>query len=98
MTTYQLLVQSRDVHPFIMHTRSPFFKAWKVQYLQAFRLYTGGRWKEAREEIIECMQMVPKDGPSMVMREFVEGKIEEGEVGTSGGGEKWGGYRVLEEK
>jgi hypothetical protein len=47
------------------------------------------------EEIEECLHLNPKDGPSIVMKEFVQGKIQQKEVGTS---VEWGGYRVLEEK
>ena len=54
-TTFQLLHQYNEVQRVLLHTTSPYFKAFKLQYYQAFRLYIEGRWQSALEEFDKCL-------------------------------------------
>jgi len=81
-----------------LHTQSPYFKAWKLQYLQAFRLYLGGHWHDASKELEKCLFVNPKDGPSIVIKELVEAKLQEANMKAGNANPIWRGYRVLDEK
>ena len=92
-STFQLLTQSLQVNQMILHTQSPYFKAWKIQYMQAFRLYREGHWVEAAAEFDKCLQLNPKDNPSIVLQDFIQQKLQ-----NSSSNRVWKGYRELNEK
>ena len=39
--------------------KSPYFKIFKLQYYQAFRLYIDGFWLEAKHEFEKCLRIYP---------------------------------------
>ena len=59
-----------------MHTTSPFFKAFKLQYYQAFLLYQKGLWQEALEEFNDCLKIRSHDGPSLALRNFAQSQLQ----------------------
>ena len=43
--------------------------------MQAFRLYQEGHWTEAASEFDKCLQLNPKDNPSIVLQDFIQQQL-----------------------
>jgi hypothetical protein len=46
----------------------------------------------------KCLFVNPKDGPSIVIKELVEAKLQEANMKAGNANPIWRGYRVLDEK
>jgi hypothetical protein len=84
------------VQQLLVHQTSPYYKAFKLQYYQAFCLYQRGFWADAVEEFNQCLAICPTDGPSVVHRDFSLDMLEQQKLAPKGKKLAWRGRRVVE--
>eukprot|EP00347_Sterkiella_histriomuscorum_P000675 403374931 len=90
ISTELMLIKCADAQEILI--KSPYFKIFKLQYYQAFRLYIDGFWVEAKAEFEKCLRIFPDDGPSQVLLEYIESQNLDSKLA------KWKGFRALEDK